>query len=499
MKRIMNRPVISLTTLMLIVFLSAADSFASQTPYYGYSYDYQGVAVPASVGHVPEKVIYGEDIGIGSLKSPQDLCVYDDELYVLDAGNARIVVLDKNLEVTKVISSYVYDNAAVDLKNPSGIFIKDDQLFICDTDGGNVYISDLDGNIVQKLNKPESDLIPAGTEYKPSKCVVDRAGNVYVLSAGVFQGLVNYDRNGQFTGFFGSNKVQMSLGVLTAQFWKRIFTRSQKENTVRLLPVEYSNLFISGDFIYTCTKAGTNSLDEVQKLNPLGINILHYSSNDTAYPKNNFGDVESAYYRQVKIDSAIIDVHVDDDGIISLLDQERGRIFLYDQECNLLDVFGSKGSQKGTFRMPAAIEKFNGQYVVLDSQKNNITFFSETEYMKTMREGIYYYSQGLYKESIEPFTKILELNSRCSIAYRSIGRSLIQEDRYIEAMEYFRLSQNREDYSRAYREQRKRFVRDNFVYLILGAAVITYLLIRVLNWILKKLGVKVHKTKITVS
>ncbi|MHB8963622.1 MAG: NHL repeat-containing protein, partial [Saccharofermentanales bacterium] len=157
MKKNFKQYTMQLSMILLLLLTSFTVSAETKTPYSGYSYDFWGVSVPASIGHVPEKVIYGEDVGIGSLKSPQDLFVYNDKLYVLDTANARVVVFNADFTVSKVISSFSDDTGLIELKKPVGIFIKNDLLYLCDTDAGFVYVSTLDGKISQKLGKPDSE------------------------------------------------------------------------------------------------------------------------------------------------------------------------------------------------------------------------------------------------------------------------------------------------------------------------------------------------------
>ncbi len=53
--------------------------------------------------------------------------------------------------------------------------------------------------------------------------------------------------------------------------------------------------------------------------------------------------------------SSFIDVVVDDSGRYSALDATRGRIFTYDDDGNLLYIFGGLGNQMGTFTRPVAL------------------------------------------------------------------------------------------------------------------------------------------------
>src|SRR5690606_15547891 len=55
-------------------------------------------------------------------------------IYVLDSGNDRIVVLDRELKLTAVIDSFVRGGQTDAFRNPQGIFVtEDEQLLVADT------------------------------------------------------------------------------------------------------------------------------------------------------------------------------------------------------------------------------------------------------------------------------------------------------------------------------------------------------------------------------
>jgi len=466
-------------------------------PYDGYTYDFWGQSIPSRAGYTPDAVYYAEDMGLPKPITGEDLFVYDGLLYMLDSGAGAVVALDESFKTIRIIDKFTYsDGSGYTLNGPTGLFIRDDTIYIADKGNGRVIKCGFNGVIQRVYERPVTELLEDTAEFKPSKVVVDDVGNCYVVCEGLYQGMVNYDKDGKFVGFYGGNQVQLTFSTLAVMFWKRVLSREQARNMIRFVPVEYSNAFLLGDFVYTVTKSNTNSVDEIQKLNPIGKNVLHFDADSANYAKNNFGDVETAYYKQTLYDSQLVDIHVDEDGIITALDFERGRLFQYDQECNIVAVFGSRGRQKGNFLKPVAVEKYNGSYVVLDKEKRCITTFTETEYMGYVREGIRYYQQGLYEESMEPWRKVLDLNSNYQLAYLSIGRALYQQKDYAAALEYFKLAQSRKDYSLAFRAYRTEVVRKYFALIIIGFVAGIYLFVRFVRFAKKKLGVEQKKVRL---
>ena len=130
---------------------------------------------------------------------------------------------------------------------------------------------------------------------------VDSAGITYVISSNCYQGALQYDEQGRFLGFYGSEKVTLSLETILNQFWKSILTEAQAANMKRSVPAEFVSFCVGdGDFIYTVRKGNDVQTAQVKKLNALGDNIL---------PEKVFGDRG--------VTAQLADITVDPDGFIT--------------------------------------------------------------------------------------------------------------------------------------------------------------------------------------
>ena len=75
--------------------------------------------------YLPNRLITGEDLGIGTLRTPTDLFVGNDgKVYILDAGNGRIVVTNDRWELVRVIDGFENNGVPDRFNNPSGIFVR---------------------------------------------------------------------------------------------------------------------------------------------------------------------------------------------------------------------------------------------------------------------------------------------------------------------------------------------------------------------------------------
>lgn len=278
-----------------------------------------------------------------------------------------------------------------------------------------------------------------------------------MLSKGCYSGLLQFDLDGSFMGFYGANKVEVTAQVVFNYMWKSLLSDEQRAAMTSILPIEYSNVDCGKDgFVYTSTVGTQLPKSQIKKLNPLGNNTYFALGNE----EFNFGDLEFTYSKGVMNQPSFIDVKVDDNGFIFAIDLTSGRIFERDQEANLIAVFGGTGSQFGTFRTPVAVEAYEGRVYVLDRLKNNITVFEPTEYGALVEEATMLYNDGHYEDSRLAWEQVLARNANSSLAYNGIGKAYAQAQDYKNALVYLRYSGDKYSYSQSFGKNRLVVVRN---------------------------------------
>jgi len=484
MKKVKNRVfLLFLLTIFLQIF-SSVDVYAyiiedmEEVPYYQYNYDVYQHEIPSAAGYFPTKAIKGEDIGVGKLKNPTDIFVdSNNQIYIMDSGNKRVIICNKDFSFKKVIDKFLDKNGEIEMTDPDGIFVdKNGQIYICDKGAKVVWIINQDGKVVRTIEKPVSDLKAAKKDFIPFKVVVDNAGIIYVLSLGSYEGAYMFDQNGAFLGFYGSNKVVVTWQLLVDRMWKSILTKEQKSSMVRYLPTECTSIDIGSDgFIYACSNLTDVSEGELRKLNYLGENIYWYKKIGRT---RDFGDIPKYYGKELE-DTYFIDINVTDDGFVNALDYERGRVFQYDQNANLLFICGGKGDQIGTFRDPVAVESIGNTLLVLDKLKGCITVFEETKLGSLVHKATILYNEGKYDEARYLWEQVHKMDFNFQLAHVGLGKALLRMDKYQDAMYYFRLANDKEGYSEAKEILRNEFLKRNFgliVVLLIALIVVIYLL-----------------------
>ena len=242
-------------------------------------------------------------------------------------------------------------------------------------------------------------------------------------------------------------------------------TRALMESFV---PTEYDNIYMDKEgFIYAVTSAiseddlRADTGNPVRKLNLMGNDILVRNGNYTIIGDLYFG--EGGGYSGSSLFS---DVTVMDNDIYVCMDRNRGRLFGYDDQGNLVFAFGGNGNMDGYFRRPVAVEHMNHDLLVLDSLDGAVTLFITTEFGELIYDAIEQFDAGDYEGSGKSWERVKELDGNYDLAYIGIGRSLLRQERYEEAMEYFELKYDDENYSKAYKQYRKEWVQENIVLIV---------------------------------
>lgn len=143
----------------------------------------------------------------------------------------------------------------------------------------------------------------------------------------------------------------------------------------------------------------------------------------------------------------------------------------------MLWAFGTRGQTDGSFTRPSAIDHMGRDLFCLDSLKNTITVFTPTEYGSLIYEANSQYLDGDYDISADTWRGVLKLNANYNLAFIGIGRSLLRQGEYSEAMRYFKMAHDRTNYGRAFRLYRKVWVEENITWIAAGLLILVLALV----------------------
>lgn len=400
---------------------------ANQATSYTYAADENGYWVRTQDAYLPDKTV--TELG---LSSPEDLFIDENNmLYIADTGNRRIVKYDiaKGELIDELTSS--------EFTAPRGVYVTEEgDIYVADSGAKAVLIFDRDFELKGKLGRPDSPIF-ADTNYEPKRVAVDGGGNVYLIGEGVYNGVIQLAKTGEFLGYFAVNDADLTFAQRLQQM---IFTRAQLANLVDINPTVFTNVFVDrSGIVYTAT-SGTHR-NGMKKHSTNGGNM--FKSDVWSY-------------------DTLTDLYVDDSGLIYTCSSE-GYINIYSKSGEEIFSFGSYVTTvdiSGLFTsLPSIAVDADGNIWAVDGSKGYLQSFKPTEYAQMVYNAMDLYEEGRYDEAMERWNQVLKLNQMSILAHNGVGKAYLHAEDYEASLEHFEVANNKDFYSQAYWEVRNKWLQ----------------------------------------
>ena len=468
MKKI-QRIFIAICLILLISQPLTMDVQAAQGTTYTYTISVDGDWIRTQEAYLVSTVLM-EDQG---LNQPNDLFVFGRDLYIADTGNRRIMIYDMDAKTVREITNDAF-------VSPMGLFVNKEKLYIADSGAQAIFICDHNGNIQTTITRPEdSPLMSSSSIFKPTNVVVTEENNLFVAGEGSYDGLMQFSEDGTFQGYFAANKRSLSL---LERIQDLVFTREQKEQLLTRKPRAIQNIDISDrGLIYSVTqssevsyawrKAETKTSNSLKLHNMAGTNIL--STEKFMDDEWNFVDVAAGPYGN------------------SYALTYTGLVYEYDSNGELLFSFGGRAvgnDRYGLFAYAAALDMDDSGFLyVLDKERGIVQVYTPTDFAVLNHRAIYDLENGNYKASEENWGELLKLNGMSRIAHVGYGKSMLRQQRYSEALNHFKIANDRENYSECFWEVRNVIINKYIVWVVVSAFVLVLLfMVKNMIWGRKK-------------
>ncbi len=454
-------------------------------PYSGYEYNADSESVAAPVTYTYNRSITSDQLGIGTIETVEDILYYNNVLYLLDSGNGRIIELTKDLSLKNVRDDFKdNEGKSISFAGAKGFTISPEGLiYVSDTVNERILVFNNENVLVQKIEKPNTDIVGYDFNFDVTKIMINKQGVIYVLVNSLNDGAFAFSAEGEFLQFFGRNTTVVTADVILNFFRRKFMTREQLSKVQNYTPTSIANFDMDDKgFIYTISlrDSSTKKASSVKKLSFDGLDIFESSGIITE-----FGDLE---WDRAVVNSqytSFNDVEVDSLGFVHLLDVGRGRVFEYSHNGQLIGVFGGYGTQLGMFSDPISIETIDDKVYVLE-KNGSIIEFVPTEYIKYLREAFLDLDTSNPQQAIDAWNKVLKLNSNSQYPYYGLGMAYEKLGDYKTAMENFKLASAKSEYSNAFEEYRKQFLRDNLILLLLAVVAFIAIIVFAAMYISKK-------------
>ena len=194
--------------------------------------------------------------------------------------------------------------------------------------------------------------------------------------------------------------------------------------------------------------------------------------------------------------STIVDVALGQNGTWSIADQLRGKIYTYDEQGNLLYVFGDKTQAALLGGIDTVISMVYNEtdLLVYDKTVEAFTVYKRTEYGDLIAAALQNQRDRNYSEAVTYWRQILQSNSNFDQAYVGIGDSLYRAGKYEEAMEQYKYAHAIENYSEAFRNVRQVWL-ESYIIVVPIVLIIFFLLLSKLFKYANKVNLEGQVTK----
>ena len=456
------------------------------------------------------------------MQNPTD--IESDEngnIYITDQGNNRIIVLNRYYEWQATIESFVNSDGVEDTFNtPTSTFAvskgKYKGLYVCDKANARIVRFSIDDYSYEHTYKePQINFADDKGAYTPVSCVVDKHGRMYVASDTTTEGIIVLTAEGEFINFIGAPKVSVSALQAVLQ---TVNPFSDKEFTN--VPTTYINLELDdtyGDFVYGTVQILPDDQDEqlaqitskakdyspVKLLNAGGTDIMQRTGffspagEVAAEPPSVKTSLNKGAPSGV---STVIDVSSGPNGVWSIIDKKRSKVYTYDRSGNLLYIFGDKGEQFGQISEAQAItyqtyeiekktldaegkqtieKELVTKIIVLDIKNLSFTVYRQTEYAQVLSAAIELQNDGLFDEAQSAWEEVLARNNNFDTAYVEMGKVIYRkagDDREMldKALSYFESAYDTENYATVFKAIRATVMGKAFIFIIIGAVAMLF-------------------------
>lgn len=489
MKKIIK--ILVLTFVLAFVFSTV--SLAATAPYKTYTYDINSDTLLSPHAYVPDKEITNFDMNMDTpLSGPKDIFVdKNNNIYIADTGNKRVVVCDPEFIYQFEIKDFVNAEGVPDaLADPRGLFVTDEYIYVCDTSKARIVLFTLDGEFVEIIYSPEADIMGTDTAFRPVSVAVDGAGRMYVVSSQTYSGIFSYDENANFESFIGAQKSETSLAV---QIRRMLFPNAVIDDEVT---IGYVSCTIDEDgFVWaTVDTSSEKQLFErmvesnnedyapIKRLNVSGADVMVRSgfampAGELSFMNSAFGGTSVSYLQ---------DIALGPNGMWAVIDSGRSKTYVYDMNGVLLFVFGDTGSQLGNLKSPVAITFFGSDIYILDDNMNSITTYKRTAYGDTIDKALYDDISRNYSAALDDWREILKYNVNCDSAYVGVGKNLLRNGNYSEALVNFKAAYDTKNYSLGFKQVRKEWIGKYIWIVPIIVVALGFLLVKGLKYVAKK-------------
>lgn len=460
-------------------------------------------------------------LGLKNTEAVKEPVYSEHRLELRNIALSRLENSDIYKRAVYVASSTDENVAAVYLRSAAGIAVDKDFIYISDTQNSRILKINKQSYVVEdvcltpnnstfkQLNLDSSVYQPSTLrQFKPTKVTVSPTGRVYAIAEQVYEGIIEFNKQGDYNRYLGQNDV---VANPLKELLRDYLTDEQLAAFALTLPPLFTSISTdSKGFIYATSYPDTESgtiagQNMVKAINTSGKDSM--KRNGYVLPNGDAKYISSSSNANaIKGPSYLVDVTINEAGNFTVVDEVRGRLFTYDSDGNLLYIAGAQpgGTKQNASGLseniivPVAIDYLYRTYegsdrvdefvIVADKQSKSLMFYVTTEFGQLVNQATAAYNKGVDTAEKAQAVKAIweevrQRNTNYELAYLGIGKCILVESDYVdtkeeqlelyqEAMENFKLAHNGTYYAKAFGRYRDQILKDNFAWIMTAGVLI---------------------------
>jgi hypothetical protein len=419
--------------------LMSAQALTQQSaPYVTYTIGPNGRYVQTQTAYEPAGYF---DMDL-TLNFPEDMIRVNDDLYVADTGNKRIVKFNMATGAGTILLE--------GLNQPTGIHVNEfGELYVADKTDRVIYHYDAEMTLIQTYGRPNQAIFGSDSPFVPLKVSSGPRGILYVVGEGSTAGLMQLNSVGEFIGFFATNTTTFSWLQTISNFFGIYRATNIPTSPTNVALDEKGSVFTVSNL----------SNQQVKKFNIASQTIL--SMSQSTQP---------------------VSVHINSFGNIFTLSQD-GIISEYDSYGNMIFEFGGldQGNRvSGLYVNPIDMLTDEEQNLwVLDKGSGKIQLLQRSEFANLVHQGLINFKDGIY--DLDQWENVLRMNSLFALANSSLARGHYRIQAYEEALRYYAIAFDRQGFSEAFWQLRYTWLELNLSSVLL-VFILAFALLKLWQW-----------------
>jgi len=271
---------------------------------------------------------------------------------------------------------------------------------------------------------------------------------MYIIGEGVYSGIIHLSNEGDFLGFFASNKTTLTF----VQFLQKIFfTKRQKQGLLDRLPLTFSNVFVDARGVVYSVSMGLDVAragQAIKKHDMAGRNMLKTMT------AMSLTDITVDRYGNIFTTST--------QGWIQVNAADGEEIFFFGAgQLSTEDIAGWYSN------LVSIAVSSQGHIWALDGEKAFLQSYTPTEYTQSIFRAQRLFNEGHYTKAGEEWNNVLRFNQMSVLAHNGLGKSWLYQQEYEKARYEFFVAGNREYFSQAFWETRNIWLLRNMSWILI--------------------------------